>query len=96
MTALNGSKFQVRFVPPVSICFCNPWLSGIACYSIAFLLSFLPPCGGIPGRSVFQAYGECIPEDSYTFSGPFGAEALCSLKPCDSIFERTFPVSSIY
>jgi hypothetical protein len=25
------------------ICLCSPWLSGIACYSIAFLLSFLQP-----------------------------------------------------
>jgi hypothetical protein len=28
-----------------------------------------------------------------SFSVHFGAEALCSLKPCDSVFERTFPVS---
>jgi hypothetical protein len=30
--------------------------------------------------------------ESPSFSVPFGAEALCSLKPCDSISERTFPV----
>jgi hypothetical protein len=31
--------------------------------------------------------------NSTPFSVHFGAEALCSLKPCDSVFERTFPVS---
>jgi hypothetical protein len=39
--------------PDLSISFRNPWLSGIACYSIAILLSFFPSCDGFPGRSVF-------------------------------------------
>jgi hypothetical protein len=30
--------------------------------------------------------------ESQSFSVHFRAEALCSLKPCDSISERTFPV----
>ena len=47
----------------LTICSGNPWLSGIACYSITFLLSFLLPCGGIPGRSVFQAYDVLTPKD---------------------------------
>jgi hypothetical protein len=88
--------FRPAAFSDLSICICNPWLSGIAFYSIAILLSFFPSCDGIPGRSVFQAYGESIPEDSRTFSGPFGAEALCSLKPCDSVSERTFPDSLTY
>jgi hypothetical protein len=49
-----------------------------------------------PGRSVIPAYASSTPEGFCNFSGHFGAEALCSLKPCDSISERTFPVSSIY
>jgi hypothetical protein len=32
-----------------------------------------------------------IPGGFCNFSGPFGAEALCSLKPCDPVFERTLP-----
>jgi hypothetical protein len=47
----------------LTICSSNPWLSDIACYSITFQLSFLLPCGGIPGRSVFQAYDVSIPKD---------------------------------
>src|ERR1035437_7176510 len=35
--------------------FCNPWLSGFACYSRTFRLSFCPFQGGFPGRSVIQA-----------------------------------------
>jgi hypothetical protein len=33
--------FRPVAIPFLMICLCNPWLSGIACYSIAFRLSFL-------------------------------------------------------
>lgn len=66
----------------LTICSGNPWLSGKACYSITFLLSFLPPCGRIPGRSVFQAYftstpeGFCIIFSSLRGRSPLFSEAL--------------------
>jgi hypothetical protein len=66
------------------------------------LFMALPSCcpfprrSAVPGRSVIQAYAAITPEGFCNFSGPFGAEALCSLKPCDSISERTIAVSSIY
>jgi hypothetical protein len=42
-------------IPGLTICSCNPWLSGFAFYSITFRLSFFPPFGSFPGRSVLQA-----------------------------------------
>jgi hypothetical protein len=66
----------------LTICSGNPWLSGNTCYSITFLLSFLPPCGGIRGRSVFQAYftltpkGFCIIFSSLRGRSPLFSEAL--------------------
>jgi hypothetical protein len=45
----------------------------------------------IPGRSVFQAPVR-VPEGSCTSFSSFPAEAVHSLRPCDSISERTFPV----
>ena len=72
-------------------CFCNPWLSGFACYSRTFRLSFLPGKPGFRDEVSFRRWyifpeGYCI-----SFREP-GAEALHLLKPCDSISERTFPV----
>jgi hypothetical protein len=34
---------------------CNPWLSGFACYSRTFPLSFCHAEAWFPGRSVIQA-----------------------------------------
>ncbi len=48
----------------------------------------------IPGRSVFQAPVR-VPEGSRTSFRSFPAEAVHFLRPCDSIVERTFPVSPI-
>jgi hypothetical protein len=71
----------------------NPGLSGITCYSITFKLSFLPILRRDFRDEVSFRHITLSPlRESQSFSVHFGAEALCSLKPCDSISERTFPV----
>jgi hydroxyacyl-ACP dehydratase HTD2-like protein with hotdog domain len=42
-------------IPGLTICTCNPGLSGFACYSRTFQLSFFPAEAGFPGRSGIQA-----------------------------------------
>jgi hypothetical protein len=59
---------------------CYPWLSGFACYSRTFRLSFYPFWGGFPGRSVIQALMSS-PEGFGSVSNnpgpkPFFSEAL--------------------
>ena len=84
--------FWPAVIPDPKIWFYNPWLSGFACYSRTFRLSFCPFWGGLPGRSVFQALMAVPGGTGMQFQllwgrGPF------SLKPCDSVAERTFPGS---
>ena len=85
--------FRPVVVASLTICFCNPGLSGDAFYGIAFRLSFPAPrrgsgteChSGIRGRN---PGGFC----NYQFNS--GPKPICFLIPCDPVFERSFPVSS--
>ena len=86
----------------------NPWLSGSAFYCITFLLSVpLPTRGNFPDEVSFrhttqssrrQSLSYCVFCLAAYLHFQFNSEPkpFCFLKPCDSIVERTFPVSPIY
>jgi hypothetical protein len=86
----------------------NPWPSGSAFYCITFLLSVpLPARGNSPDEVSFRhtiqsprrkslSYDVLCLAAYFHFQFNSGPKPFCFLKPCDSIVERTLPVSSIF
>jgi hypothetical protein len=73
--------------------FCNPGLSGDACYGKTLMLSFYPVFRRDFLDEVSFRLLCSLPEGSGFSFRVLLAETICFLRPCDSIAERTFPFS---
>jgi hypothetical protein len=85
--------FRPAVFPGLTIWSCSPWLSGIACYCITFLLSFLLPArGNFRDEASFRHIRHKPRRVFASFQFNSEPKLFCFLKPYDSLVERTFPV----
>jgi hypothetical protein len=81
--------YSDRLFHQVETCFCNPWLSGFACYSRTFRLSFLPT-NRDSGTKCLSGAGTYFPKDIVSVSDNPGPKPVVFCCPVTQSLKERF------